>query len=407
MMDPRLGHREAIDRLLLCCARRELDAGTQEDVRALLAGGVDWGALLAAATRHNLLPLLRHRFHELGVAVPTEVRTALQTAYYRYLLESDRLRADLGELVGALHEQGVETLVLKGGALGTALYPRPALRPMGDLDLLIRREAIGPARAVLERLGYRPSTALPAEAGDFPWFQGGEVEYVRADEKGRATTIDLHWHVVTVAWYRYASALDIDALWERSRPLDLGRVAARQLSPEDTLIHLCLHLAIQHGYECLLLHYADIDWLAGSGALDWPCVVHRASCFRARAPVYWGLALARRRLGTEVPADALRALRPSAHRRRPVERLLARQERTPGGDKSVARNRLLRLALIDSPAGAARMVYRTLFPSREWLAARYGDDGRYRLLHPWRVIQALARGVLRNVEPIGIFYVRK
>lgn len=49
-----------------------------------------------------------------------------------------RLRSTLDATVRVLRAAGVEVVALKGAALAFFHYPDPALRPMGDLDLLLR-----------------------------------------------------------------------------------------------------------------------------------------------------------------------------------------------------------------------------------------------------------------------------
>jgi hypothetical protein len=49
-----------------------------------------------------------------------------------------RLRETLGSVVLTLRASGIEVVALKGAALAFFHYPDPALRPMGDLDLLLR-----------------------------------------------------------------------------------------------------------------------------------------------------------------------------------------------------------------------------------------------------------------------------
>lgn len=50
---------------------------------------------------------------------------------------ANRLQETLGSVVRALRGAGVEVVALKGAALAFFHYPDPALRPMGDLDLLL------------------------------------------------------------------------------------------------------------------------------------------------------------------------------------------------------------------------------------------------------------------------------
>ncbi len=405
--------RETTARLLLHCARHHLDAEARTAIEELLYQGVDWEDLLASARRHHLLPLLHHRLQELDAGlVPPPVQAHLESAYYTNLLRNDRLLGELRRVVETLQEKGIEAIVLKGGALAETVYANPALRPMRDLDILIHRRDIALARPLLEEMGYHPPETIPARLQDFWWHHGGGLEFSQDSEEGRSTLLDLHWHIVTSEWYRRASAIDVETMWSAARPLALGDTSTWQLSPEDTLIHLCLHPGIQHGYACPLIPYVDMDWLVHSHDLQWGLLVERVANFRVKVPVYWGLSLARRLLGTEVPPPVMRVLQPPGYRRRIMQRLMPQQPLPPVNSTSVARNRLLRVSLIDRPSDMVKMTLRTLFPRREWLVARYALKERllvhlYRLIHPLRVVRALARAVLRNVQPLNIFYVAR
>ena len=46
-------------------------------------------------------------------------------------------------------------MISKGEALAYSAYPHPALRPMGDLDILVREEQQDEAVRCLEGIGYR------------------------------------------------------------------------------------------------------------------------------------------------------------------------------------------------------------------------------------------------------------
>ena len=67
---------------------------------------------------------------------------ALSDFLFEESLHSDarasRLQETLAQTIRALRAAGVEVVALKGAALAFFHYPAPALRPMGDLDLLLR-----------------------------------------------------------------------------------------------------------------------------------------------------------------------------------------------------------------------------------------------------------------------------
>ena len=392
--------------LLLSCARREFDTATRESVVALLQEGIDWTSLLASARRHNMLPLLYERLRDLDAArIPPDVLASLKGAYYTNLLRNQRLGADLVEVVTALRREGMDVIVLKGGALARTVYRSPAQRPMIDLDLLVRQEQMACASAVIEALGYSLSSTVPAHMAAFQHRFGYGSEWVRARE-GRVTRLDLQYVLVGAHWCRGAFPVVSDALWEAARTLDLDGAAALQLSPEDTLIHLCLHLALHHGYQGLLIGCADMDRVVSSSApaLSWTRLVERAGFFRVRTAVYYGLQCAQRLLGTPVPDEVHHALKPGRVQLRVVRALAPLTPETAldvaGTRPPGVRHILLYAALVDRVWGVGSIVQRLLFPSREWLIACYSLESRgqvwfYRLVHPLRIAREFLRALTR------------
>ena len=410
---------------LLACASGRRDAEARADLAVCLTQEVDWTDLLERARQHGLLSLIYDRLRELdgvhgpaphpSARVPPAVMARLKAAFYTNVVRTGRLAEQLEAVVAALQRDGVTPIVLKGGALGRTVYPNPALRPMADLDLLVRPEQMPAARAPLTALGFR----LPASARMLPFQQsfGGGLDWQRESHDG-STLLDLQHHIIGVDFVRSAFPVDVEALWERARPLSVGHTQTLQLSPEDTLIHLCLHPALHDGFAGPLIGTVDMDRVirtAGSDAPSasafWTRVVERTVRFRVRTAVAYGLLAARRLLATPVPDDVLSALRPSRPRLDLLQRLapldvpsiMDRTGRAPTG----ARQLLLYAVLMDRPRDAAGMVRRILFPDSAWLTVRYGLESaaqvrRYRLTHPLRVIRASVRALRRPLTQSGL-----
>jgi hypothetical protein len=394
-----------IRQTLLACARSQTDGNGR--LESLARQDTDWAHFLDLAKRHNLLPLAYARLRDLdGDRVPSDIMAHLQATYYTNLRRNLRLQADLAEAVTALQAAGLQPIVLKGGALAGTVYPDPGQRPMVDLDLLVRPGEMEPAGAVLASIGFRLSGGLPTRMVAFQQRFGGGLEYLRQGDFG-LTRIDLQHDLIGVDLCRDAFAAEPEALWTAARPLPLDRGPdALQLSAVDTLIHLCLHPALHHGYAVPLLGYVDIDWLvaAEASAEFWPRLAARAAQFRARIAVYHALRCAHDLLGTPVPAEVLAELAPGALRQRLVTRLAPldgeRIWATTGHPPTGLHQLLLYAALMERPRHALGMVRAILCPDPQWLAVRYGlqdprQARRYRLVHPWRVARAFLRGLHR------------
>ena len=320
---------------------------------------------------------------EMGLrAKEAQARRMTYTTAARNIL----LYHELAGVLNALADAGVPTILLKGAALASTVYPNIAHRPMGDLDLLVRPQDLEPARRILEAAGYRFVPEPEERFKPFDTQFTGELGFRR--EIGRmGVLIELHWEIVIPEWYRRTTAFDVGALWERAQPLELGGTRALQLSPEDTLIHLCVHLAA-HAFH----HppaYDDIDRLVRVEApFPWERFLERVAEFRVCTPAYFALSAARKLKGAPVPERVLTKLRPSSLRRKLV-RAIADPERVAVGEVpfSQPRSYLLHLALADRPRDALAVLVWLLFPGPRWLAQRYMLQGRlapflYALFHP-------------------------
>jgi hypothetical protein len=396
---------------LLLCARCRFDGAA--GLESLLRRGIDWAFFLDQGLRHGLLPLAYNRLRRLdGDRVPPEAMADLEASYYGCLARNVRLQASLAEAVTVLQREGIEPIVVKGGALAGTVYANPGLRPMGDLDLLVPTQAMEPAGAALSAIGYHLARRLSARMEAFQARFGGGLEWTRQDRLG-LTHIDLQHALVGVDLCRHAFPVEARALWAAARPLDAGGTQALQLSAEDTLLHLCLHPPLHHGYAVPLRTYVDIDWLVASEGTDqfWRRLIERAAQFRARIVVYWALCCAQDLFGTPVPDWALDALAPRALHRHLLaglapldpERVWAGGEQQPNGLHQL----LIYAALMERPRDALRMVWTILFPGQEWLSVRYGLESKwrarlYRLAHPFRVARALLRSLRRPLIQSGL-----
>ncbi len=145
-------------------------------------------------TVRRLLPLVEQN---LGAASETIIgheilRDACRQAEADY---ATRVRW-MEHLLTPLTEAGIDTLVLKGFALASAYYAKPALRPMVDVDVLVRPRDLQATLevAAVDRVGIthrtppRPHQAAP---GTRPPGSGGrEARFALAPSSGVRQT----WH---------------------------------------------------------------------------------------------------------------------------------------------------------------------------------------------------------------------
>ena len=129
-------------------------------------------------------------------------------------------------------QAGVPFLVLKGAALAHLVYGDPRLRPMRDVDLLIRKADAGRALDVLMRCGFRPGgTAVPS--------RHHHLQAMAKTLEGATVTIELHHELMVRT--PFVEPRDYDDLIRRSQPFEWGGMSYQTLGCEDMLWHVYAH----------------------------------------------------------------------------------------------------------------------------------------------------------------------
>lgn len=400
---------------------RSLAADGPSFLRSVSFDSICWPHVLELARSHQAEALLYRNLVEAGIAdsVSAETLHALEAAYRHEAAHSGALRVELGRVLTAFRGAQVETILLKGAAIGPTLYEDPATRAMNDLDLLIHAEDVERAEIALQAMGYRlirsedvarAEAALQAighrssplrsffRSPSFVRQYGGNVEYAR-EVKGIRLELDLHWQFTHSEWLRRTTKMDIADIWRTSRPWTDGALHARQLSPQYAFFSLTLHL-LKHGFGPGYLRWlADLDRLLRACVTDLSgadCVAQARDCHVATA-LYAVLTCCSRLLHTPLPLvgsrDLAHVLAPPFWRRALLDRLLfgAKGDRPPREVRGWTKF-MLQFLLLDPPARLPGVLLRLLFPERAWLISRYALEDRphhwwrYRLSHPFRML---------------------
>lgn len=306
-------------KLLLACARTNVCAEHLQRVEDLADSGLDWGHVANTACAHGIAPLIYHSLHRSGVAslLPPAAAEKLRNSYYGNAARNALLYNELWEVLTALRKQRADVIVLKGAALAESVYPNRALRPMSDIDLLVRKEKVAEAQDRLIELGYR--------------LQEGGDHYHFVFTKRSAVSVEIHWHIQRpTAPFK----IDIDDLWERAQPASVAGVDALVFSPEDLLLHLCQH-ACKHELFGGIRPLCDIAQAVSFYAdqIDWKKVAALSTEWQMNPPLHLVLRLAGELLDAPVPESFLQAIKPVDFNAEVIrwarKRLLAHGESSP------------------------------------------------------------------------------
>jgi len=284
---------------------RSADPHCEASELARIAGGVrDWARALVLAEQAGATPTLWRALHTMRDELPDEAREFLRTRTMLSDFRMQRLSQRLQETVAVFAARGIPVILLKGAAIGALSDPTFRLRPMTDLDLLVRPSDAARAREAVLAAGWmdHPDERLQRLLRDhqhLPPFVDPSLPGLR---------LEVHRSLFPA---EHSFALDDDALWRDSMPCDAPFSGARVLSLPHLFLHLAIHFAWQHS-----MVFAPWRTLRGVGlvtslpAWSWEEAVRQAVQARAATSCHWTLRLGSRLGEVAVPADVLQRLAP-------------------------------------------------------------------------------------------------
>ena len=206
--------------------------------------------------------------------VPPDVRNYFESAVALNMQRNEQMLSGLARVANLLNAIGIEPLLLKGAAyLVEGIYSDPALRILGDVDILIPASRSTEVVAALQAAGFGAKSSdvfLPPSHHHLPMLHDPETHM----------GVELHtdvisWsadHVISTAWF-----------CERTRPALFRNQRVQLPEPTRNAGHTIFHSEILHGLYGLnkiqLRHLLDLALIRArhQRAIDWGELDHRFS----------------------------------------------------------------------------------------------------------------------------------
>jgi hypothetical protein len=215
---------------------------------------LDWTKIVAVGRANRMQVLL----HQVLVAagglelIPAESRAALDGDVDRLVSGAGRMSQALEEYLRRAAGRGIETVVHKGLSLSINIYGNPAMRPGGDIDILVRRGQVQASLEVLREMGV--SSFWPNLLDD-RYYARHHLHQQRST-RDLSTWFEIHWaldHPYTLL------TIDYEAMMDRStRGLLLGQ-PVHELSLPDLVTSLAVHLVKHAVYLPDLIDRPDLS----------------------------------------------------------------------------------------------------------------------------------------------------
>lgn len=254
-----------------------------DPISALEIGEGGWTQLLSMGRANRLDGSLAYRLA--GLPLPEPVRQAFEEA--RRDAEFSRTQAlwEVELVRRTLAAEGLPLILLKGSAFAFAGLPAAIGRQVGDLDILLPRDALPVAEEALLASGFE---WVKADDYSQAYYRDWMHELPPLIHRERGSAVDVHHTILPLTARRTPDAA---ALIEASIEL---RPGVRILAPADMIVHAATHLLADGDLAGGLRNLWDIDRLLrlfSSNRDFWPELGRRASLHQMREPVALALRL--------------------------------------------------------------------------------------------------------------------
>jgi len=226
--------------LRACASLHPKDWDGQETIlRAVDARA--WEVVTNLAMRHGLLGLVARNLDLAHARTGVHISVLDRARAWRreHLVQMLVYRKAARRITEALAARGIRFVIFKGMALVELVYRDLSLRTFRDCDILVERDDLEAAYAILREFGYSPLQYASLQ------------EYLVRDKFGAnmrhsdGSSVDLHW---AIQGYETRPS-DPEIIWRCCRAPQISQqLPGWRMSPELTLINLASHFQV-HEYE--------------------------------------------------------------------------------------------------------------------------------------------------------------
>ena len=326
-----------------------------ENIRTI----TDWPSLAQRAFHEGLATFLYSHCQSLNLlnAIPEETNKFLARIYAETSLINRHLLKEMEELENRLRKTGLQVIIFKGIALLKTVYSDVGIRPMEDIDLIVRQEHLQQLKHVLKGMGFVQNRLYPETFG-----------------KG-ILSIDIHLDFLSSHRIRSRQEImDIRSanLWGSAIPVN-GSVSLYRLSQKNNLIALSFHL-LKHQYDRLIWFVDIAETLKAYKYMsDWHDLIEYSQDIFADRLLLYTLLLTKQFIDADVPEKILTKL--GKDNLSAIEKYLIRLKSVHAPIGTLTN--LLWMFQIRGTGKKIRFIKENMFPRREVMNQIFPDSSHH------------------------------
>ena len=183
--------------------------------------------LYGIAKEFDMAHLCGSALKKINPPLPEKLLAPFYNEFTLSVFRYRRLTDELSQISALFEGEGLEHIALKGSVI-RGYYPEAWMRTSCDIDILVRKEEIPRARALLEeRLGYKYVT---------------ECSHDISFDSPTGVHLELHFYLLEDYKSLAPQSKILDGIWERS-PHEDGKKYTRAMTDADLYFYNLAHMA--------------------------------------------------------------------------------------------------------------------------------------------------------------------
>lgn len=332
---------------------------SKETIEGYNFAALDWDYLKETISSRKFLGIILYcNFRKINFlhAVPPGLQAELRKTYLLNLARNTILLNEFVKIQSAFQARDIALMPLKGMALLFSVYKNLGLRPMTDIDFLIKKEDAEKAKDLLLDLGFKKDDAP---------FNYSKI-------KGRKRILlDMQydiWYLKTLSRAQ-SHIYNIEKIWQEASRfyLDDGN-SAQIMAAEDLLINVTAHAGVDHDKVVDIWLY-DIVSICGvyKENFRWDIFIDKVISYNLQIPIHYLLKLARGRFSAQIPQFILDELKPATNKFFEVKLY----ESILKGFSIPRVGHFLRIITSNRLSSKLRLILFYLFPDKKFMILRY------------------------------------
>lgn len=331
---------------------------------------VDWDGVVELANEHYLAPLLYARVEAMGLQLPPSAEERLRQRHTDATAHTIFFEFALEGLIDLFRQADIPLVAYKGIPLARMLYGDAALRPGGDIDVMIKATDLERCHNLLRQNGWKHTRSWEIHENYIQELGGTEL------------ILEVHWISQREGEYHIPEA----RFWEEASPGAEGWTFSHEMTLLIIILHCARHFFVPYRQMVDIAH-AVAQW---NKTLNWARVVALATEANAMPMLATVLALVHRDLGAPLPNHAPLKQQMSSQRIQLTTRYLSTKHLL-GSPLFPALDRYL-VPILHGNWQPATLILHDLLPPRELIAYRYGISADswlvplYRAMRPFELL---------------------